>query len=141
MSGAVFHPEVYRCAVSVSGVSDLPLWIGTTRRSYGEESASLAYWRTAIGDPRTSGSAMTAASPARRLGARASPILLLHGEIDTTVPLEQGRVMERALNDIGQTAPLIVLAEDDHYLSKSASRVKFLSETEAFLGKHLPVAP
>jgi dipeptidyl aminopeptidase/acylaminoacyl peptidase len=141
MSGAVFHPEVYRCAVSVSGVSDLPLWIGTTRRSYGEESSALAYWRTAIGDPRTAGAAMTAASPARRLGARASPILLLHGEIDTTVPLEQGRVMERALNGIGQTGPLIILAEDDHYLSKTASRVKFLSETEAFLGKHLPVAP
>jgi dipeptidyl aminopeptidase/acylaminoacyl peptidase len=141
LAGAAFQPEVFRCAVSVSGVSDLPLWVGATRRAYGEESGALAYWRTAIGDPRTSGATMTAASPARRLGARASPILLMHAELDTTVPLEQSRVMERALRNVGQTAPLVMLEGDDHYLSKSASRVKFLSETEAFLGKHLPVAP
>jgi dipeptidyl aminopeptidase/acylaminoacyl peptidase len=141
MSGAVFHPEVYRCAVSVSGVSDLPLWIGATRRAYGEDSYALAYWRTAIGDPRVSSSAMIEASPVRRLGAGSSPILLMHGDLDTTVPLEQSRTMERRLKELGQAAPLIILEGDDHDLSKSKSRIKFLSETEAFLGKHLPVAP
>jgi|GEM_PF-682107 len=141
MSGAVFHPEVYRCAVSVSGVSDLPLWIGATRRAYGEDSYALAYWRTAIGDPRVSSSAMIEASPVRRLGAGSSPILLMHGDLDTTVPLEQSRTMERRLKELGQAAPLIILEGDDHDLSKSKSRIKFLSETDAFLGKHLPVAP
>lgn len=141
MSGAVFHPETYRCAVSVSGVSDLPLWIGATRRAYGEESSALAYWRSAIGDPRVSGQAMMDASPVRRLGAGSSPILLMHGELDTTVPLEQSRTMERRLKELGQPTPLVILEGDDHYLSKSRSRLKFLAETEAFLGKHLPVAP
>ncbi|WGM38139.1 S9 family peptidase [Caulobacter sp. NIBR1757] len=141
MSGAVFHPEVYRCAVSVSGVSDLPLWIGATRRAYGEDSYALAYWRAAIGDPRVSSSAMIEASPVRRLGAGSSPILLMHGDLDTTVPLEQSRTMERRLKELGQSTPLIILEGDDHDLSKSRSRIKFLSETEAFLGKHLPVAP
>lgn len=141
MSGAVFNPETFRCAVSVGGVSDLPLWVGSSRRRWGEESSLVAYWRTAIGDPRTSGGAMAKASPRQRLGARASPILLMHGELDTTVPIEQARVMESGLKNVGTSPPFVLLAGDDHDLSLSRSRVRFLSETEAFLGKHLPVAP
>ncbi|MDB5468675.1 MAG: hypothetical protein JWR84_235 [Caulobacter sp.] len=141
MAGAVFNPETFRCAVSVSGVSDLPLWVGASRRKWGEDSQAVAYWRKVIGDPRVAGEAMAAVSPARRLGARASPILLMHAELDTDVPMEQARVMERGLKNVGQSPPFVLLEGDDHYLSKSRSRIKFLSETEAFLGKHLPVAP
>ncbi len=141
MSGAVFNPEVFRCAVSVNGISDLPLWVGSSRRRFGEESDSVAYWRKLVGDPRVTGGSMAKASPIKRLGARASPILLMHGELDTEVPIEQARVMESGLKGVGQSPPFVLLQGDDHDLSKSASRVKFLSETEAFLGKHLPVAP
>jgi hypothetical protein len=56
-------------------------------------------------------------------------------------PLEQGRIMQRAMAAAGLPGGLILLGGDDHYLSKSASRARFLGETETFLAKYLPVSP
>lgn len=140
LAGAAFRPETYRCAVSINGASDLGLSIGSTRRAYGEDSGALAYWRTSIGDPRIDGEALAAASPGRRLAGRASPILLMHAELDTVVPLEQAQVMQRALKSAGQPGELILLEGDDHGLSKTRSRLRVLEATETFLATHLPVA-
>ena len=64
LAGAAFTPELYACAASINGVSDLPSLIGYVTKRYGEESDSLSYWTDHIGsatDPE-----VASRSPARR---------------------------------------------------------------------------
>ncbi len=67
LAGAAFTPELYACAVSVNGVSDLPAMLAEVARTEGRQSDSLAYWKDHIG-------ASTDPMVARRSPARAAAL-------------------------------------------------------------------
>ncbi|HET7810619.1 MAG TPA: S9 family peptidase [Steroidobacteraceae bacterium] len=136
LAGAAFTPELYACAVSISGVSDLPSMIGYDTRMSMEESSSTDYWHEHIGpatDPQ-----VIARSPARSAATFRAPVLLIHGTEDTVVPIEQSRLMAHALQASGKPVELIELPGEDHWLSQSATRIRMLTELERFLAKYLP---
>jgi dipeptidyl aminopeptidase/acylaminoacyl peptidase len=133
LAGAAFTPELYACAISVNGVSDLLGMLGHERRLTGDESDTLAYWKEHIG---TIGSPDIAAkSPARAAGNVRAPVLLMHGKDDSVVPIDQSQRMIKALG--GAPHQFIELPGEDHWLSRSATRIRVLAEMERFLGKHL----
>jgi len=141
MFGAAVYPSVYRCGVSVNGVSDLALLIGAKSRAFGRDTALVNALETMMGDPRNDPEIFRLASPTTRVTRQAAPILLIHGEEDTTVPIQQSRSMQRALKANGRPADLVVLAGDDHHLSSTASRTLMLESMFAFLDRWLPVTP
>jgi dipeptidyl aminopeptidase/acylaminoacyl peptidase len=135
LAGAAFTPDLYACAVSVNGVSDLPTMIGDLRRRLGDQSDSIAYWKEHIGsatDPR-----VAQRSPARAAAAVRAPVLLLHGADDTVVPPGQSQLMARALKEAGKPHRYVPLPGEDHWLSQAATRTLVLAEIEAFLAAHL----
>lgn len=139
LAGAAFTPELYACAVSIAGVSDLPAILGYENKSSGKESNSVAYWKDHIGsasDPQ-----VIAKSPARSAATIKAPILLLHGTDDTVVPISQARAMARALDAARRPYELVELPGDDHGLNSSVTRVKMATELERFLAKHLSAVP
>jgi dipeptidyl aminopeptidase/acylaminoacyl peptidase len=136
LAGATLTPNVYRCAVSVAGVSDLELMIRQERSlADGRSSRSVNYWVDHIGaDDRE---AMRAHSP-RRLASRVTaPVLLMHGKDDTVVLPEQSKVMLDALRDAGKSVRYVELKDEDHWLSRAPTRLQMLRELEAFLAEHL----
>ncbi len=139
LAGAAFTPELYACAVSVSGVSDLPALFGHENRlARDDEDSGLDYMREHIGlvtDPQ-----VIAKSPARAVRGVRAPILLIHGTADSVVPIEQSRVMALALKAAGKPYELIELPGEDHGLSQSVTRIRMLTELERFLAKHLAPA-
>jgi dipeptidyl aminopeptidase/acylaminoacyl peptidase len=139
LTGAALHPEAYRCAASVNGISDVGLFLGETIHSYGRDSDSIDYWRESIGDVRSDAALIAAVSPARRAAEVRGPILLVAAEEDTTVPFEQSVTMRKALTAAGKSVEMVSLPGDDHYLSTSATRTKMLESLDAFLAKNLPV--
>ncbi|MBI5938895.1 MAG: S9 family peptidase [Caulobacterales bacterium] len=139
--GASVYPSVYRCGASVNGVSDLALLIGSKSRAFGRDTALVNALETMMGDPREKAEAYRLASPVFRVTRQAAPILLIHGEDDTTVPIQQSRTMQRALKANGFAGDLVVLKDDDHHLSSTASRQLMLDSLFAFLDRHLPVGP
>jgi dipeptidyl aminopeptidase/acylaminoacyl peptidase len=135
LAGAAFTPDLYVCAVSVNGVADLPAMLGYSRRQGGEQSDALAYWKDHIGtvhDPN-----VTARSPARAADNIKAPILLLHGVDDTVVPVSQSETMSRALLEAGKTHTFVKLPGEDHWLSRSATRIQVLKQMEVFLARYL----
>lgn len=140
LAGAVFTPELYACAASVNGVSDLPLMLRKVELEGGGDSDSLLYWRNHIGDvmdPDVIGK-----SPARRAFEAKAPVLLMHGENDSVVPIEQSELMARRLADAQRPYRLVRLEGEDHWLTQAATRVRMLRELEAFLaGQLLPASP
>ena len=137
LAGAAFTPELYACAISVNGVSDLPYMLGFERRMAGAESDQVAYWKEHIGPP--SDPDVIAKSPARAARNVRAPILLMHGVDDTVVPVTQSQAMMKALGG-GAPHELIELPGEDHWLSRSETRIRVLTEMERFLAKHLPAA-
>jgi dipeptidyl aminopeptidase/acylaminoacyl peptidase len=67
-----------------------------------------------------------------------APILLVHGKQDTVVLFEQSRIMERALRRAGKPVELITLDGEDHWLSRSSTRLAMLQATVAFVERHNP---
>jgi dipeptidyl aminopeptidase/acylaminoacyl peptidase len=139
LAGASLHPEAYRCAASVNGVSDLSAFMGERAHNYGED--SVGYWKRLIGKDGADTALIAASSPARQAGRVRGPVLLVVSAEDTTVAPEQSRIMAHALDDAGRSAQLVTLKGDDHYLSNSATRTQMLEAIDAFLAKNLPVGP
>ncbi|MEJ3403275.1 alpha/beta hydrolase [Rathayibacter sp. YIM 133350] len=54
------------------------------------------------------------ASPVNHVTASAAPMLLVHGDADTTVPLEHSHVLASALSAVGVDAELVVVPGGEH---------------------------
>jgi dipeptidyl aminopeptidase/acylaminoacyl peptidase len=135
LAGAAFTPDLYSCAISVSGIGDLPAFFGYLERQSGEESDDVAYWKANIGSLRDAN--MILKSPIQAAAAVKVPILLIHGMDDTVVPIAQSESMARALQAAGKKVTLVKLSGEDHWLSRSETRIRVLKEIEAFLGANL----
>jgi dipeptidyl aminopeptidase/acylaminoacyl peptidase len=135
LAGAAFTPDLYRCAVSVSGVSDLPAMLGTERTQSGDESNSVAYWKESIGSPYDKN--VIERSPARAAQQVRIPILLIHGLDDTVVPIAQSETMARELDKAGKPYSFVKLTGEDHWMSRAETRLEIMKEIEKFLGSNL----
>ncbi|HEY4368776.1 MAG TPA: prolyl oligopeptidase family serine peptidase [Steroidobacteraceae bacterium] len=138
LAGAAFTPDLYACAVSVGGVTDLPAMLGYSEAISGDESDVVAYWRVSIGAAFDAN--VIARSPARAAASIRAPILLLHGVDDTVVPIDQSEMMARALDKEHKQNLLLKLPGEDHWLSRGSTRIRVLTEIEKFLSAQLPVA-
>jgi dipeptidyl aminopeptidase/acylaminoacyl peptidase len=77
-------------------------------------------------------------SPIKHLDAVNVPILLIHGKDDTVVPFEQSTVVYDALRHAGKDVQLVALKKEDHWLSRSETRLQMLEASVAFLRAHNP---
>jgi dipeptidyl aminopeptidase/acylaminoacyl peptidase len=139
LAGVTLTPELYRCAISIAGVSDLPEMLSSERHESGSASNDFYYWRDSIGDPVKDRAALEAASPRRQAGKAAAPVLLIHGEKDETVPVRQSQIMQDALKAGGKQSRLIRLKDADHYWDnwERNDLMTLYQETAAFLKQHL----
>jgi dipeptidyl aminopeptidase/acylaminoacyl peptidase len=63
--------------------------------------------------------------------------MIMHGIDDTVVPYVQTEYMVSAMKSAGVRHELVQLKSEDHWLSRSPSRIEMLAQLERFLGKHL----
>lgn len=139
LAGAAFSPDLYACAVSFAGISDLPRILGYDRRraNGNPDSEEVSFWISRIGSPYDDSDMLRATSPARHADQVKCPILLMHGEGDTTVPIEQSEFMEAALKDAGKNVQFIRFLGEDHYFTFADTRVRMLKELEKFLAANI----
>ena len=115
LMGAVRRPELYRAAVSIAGLSDLPRSLADSRRyDKGDEELVYNLWVARMGDPVTEMDKLRAASPALRAGEIKAPVLLIHGLDDHVVPPRQSAYMAAALKGAGKTYEHIEIKDAGH---------------------------
>ena len=135
LAGVTLQHGLYRCAVAVAGVADMGRMIiwdrerGDPRDTRGED-----FWRNLTGQ---SGD-LDAISPLKAAAKADAPILLVHGENDTVVPIEQSRMMQKALAGAGKPAEFVLMNGEDHWLSNGTTRQAMLTAVVAFVEKHDP---
>lgn len=133
------QPDLYRCVIAVSGVSDLMSMMRWVREEYGADSDSYEYWLESIGDPGSDRARLEAASPIRHVADWRPPTLLIHGDRDRVVPSEHSERMDRALRGAGKNVRYIELENQGHSGWTTAIETQVMEEMERFLAEHLPV--
>jgi dipeptidyl aminopeptidase/acylaminoacyl peptidase len=90
--------------------------------------------RTEVG----SGRDLASVSPARLADKVTAPVLLIHGKDDTVVPYDQSSDMAVALRAAGKQVEFVTLQHEDHWLSRSETRLAMLQAAVGFVEKHNP---
>jgi dipeptidyl aminopeptidase/acylaminoacyl peptidase len=139
LAGAAFTPDLYACAISVNGVSDLRAFFKeTVPRSSSTfvkvYSASMSQWTERIGPVD---SALDKRSPIHSVASIKAPILIVYGNSDSAVPNDQSLGMEQALRSERKQVTLVKLEDEDHWLSRSETRVQLLKAFDEFLHANL----
>ncbi len=139
LAGVTLQSGIYRCAVSVAGISDLRRFLDwTNEREDSSKNLVQRYWDRYLGVSGPDDPELKALSPIDHVDAVTVPVLLIHGRKDTVVPYRQSEAMAKALTRAGKPVRLVTLKDEDHWLSHSATREEMLDATVAFLEANDP---
>ncbi|MCW3847018.1 S9 family peptidase [Sphingomonas sp. LB-2] len=132
---AVRNPEIYRCAISFAGVSDLASQLRFSRGSF-IASRYFRNWRERI--QGTKDFDLDQISPLRLAARMTVPILIAHGTEDDTVPISQSRRLHGALTQLGRPHDYVEYKGEGHGFDNPANATDFYTRIGAFLDKHNP---
>ncbi len=127
--GAVRNSDLYRCSVSIAGVSDL-IRLQDQKRFF----TIAAIAREQIGTDREK---LKLDSPQRHAEQISIPVLLIHGDMDAQVIFDQSDKMADALKKAKKPYKLVRIQGASHQLDRQSDRTVLLTELEAFLLKNL----
>ena len=135
--GSIQTPELFKCAVSIAGVTDLPDAIEEVRRQFGANSGTYAYVRRAIGRWPEDKDKLIALSPARNPDKVKLPVLLIHGVYDDVVSINQAIKMRDGLVRLGKPVSYVQLNQSDHHQTHPQDLKQMLVALDLFLIRHL----
>lgn len=120
---AIESPSLYKCIVSVAGVTDprtLGFRVGPAAREFlGADD---------VGD---------AGSPVKRAAEIQVPVLLAHAEKDINVPFKQSKIMYDALKDNNKPVEFIEYEHAEHNIRPERYRIDLFTRMAEFLDQHL----
>lgn len=135
LMGAIREPELYRCAVGLSGVYDLE-----AMDKYGDirsRRAGLQYLNEVLGSPAK----RRARSPVHQTGRIRAAVMLIHGALDRRAPLEHAKRLHDALQSAGRNVEMHVEHNQGHGIFGKEERRNAYAAILAFLDKHLAPSP
>jgi len=130
LTGVEKEPQLYRCAVSIAGVTDLSQMAADDERFYGGKDSAGDAMGT---DPAQ----LQAESPLKHVERIRVPVLLLHGEDDYTVLAEHSKAMDRAPSRQGVPHELVLIRHGDHSLVRPEMRLALYRKVTDFLRANL----
>ena len=134
LAGAVFTPDLYRCAVNYVGVSDLRL-IANWQHEENEE--GKAFYHNMVGDDKE---ILESRSPVNFVSRIKIPTLHAYGENDPRVTIKNWEKLERELKKYQKNYEYIYEGNEGHGFHNEIARINFYRHLEAFLDKYLAPA-
>jgi dipeptidyl aminopeptidase/acylaminoacyl peptidase len=127
----VHHGSLFRAGVDICGMSDLLSFYRDT------EPWIAAAAVTKYGDPVHDAALLSELSALRRAEEIRAPLLVVHGELDTNVPLNEAKQLVARLRELGRPVEYLELAGEGHEYRRAYSRLRLLRELTAFLVRSL----
>lgn len=132
---SVRNPDIYRCAISFAGISDVGAMLRYDQGSF----AATKYfrsWRSRVqGDAKFD---LKQISPLYSADKMSIPLLIAHGTADDNVPPVQSRQFHDALLKAGKPHDYILYKDEGHGFRKDADETDFLDRVARFLDKNNP---
>ncbi len=130
-------PEKYRCIVSINGIGNMLDLMNKDKHNYGKYHSWIKTLKQYVDTDEADREAFKAISPYYMVDQYQAPVLLIHGENDARVDIEQSKDMLSRLKKADKAVTFIELEEDNHYLQKNATRLKTLTAAVNFIDQHL----
>ncbi len=129
--GATFTPNVFKCAISMVGPSDL----NTLIESFPEYwKPMIAMWHKRVGEDKEF---LWLRSPLSKVGDIRIPILIAQGENDPRVKRAESEQIVEAMKERGIAHEYVMYENEGHGLAKPENRLDFYHRADRFLAKHL----
>lgn len=126
------HEKRFKTFISHCGLFHMESWYGTTEELFfADWDLGGPYWETPI--PKS----YTEFSPHKNVDKWDTPIMVIHGEMDFRVPVEQGLQAFQAAKLKGLDARLLLFPDEGHWVLKPQNAMIWQSEFFAWLEKHL----
>lgn len=138
MAGLCFTPELYRCGVNVCGVTDIRVHLDGLPRDKKLLRANMA---RLVGDVKEDSELLKRRSPQHNVERIQVPVLLAYGQEDSIVDIKQGDRFHKELKRNGKEVKYLVFPDEGHGFFRQENQLKFYSELEKFLDRHLKSAP
>lgn len=134
--GLVKTPQLYRCAVSFAGVTDLELMFDDASDRISNK-VVMELMRARIGDSIVNKQQFDAVSPLRHAARISAPVLLMHGELDRRVPIVHALKFRQALRDNGKQVEWLMLADEGHAVTQASNQRLYFNTLLKFLDKNI----
>lgn len=132
--GLVKTPDLYRCGITVAGVSD----IGHLFSDWNDlDRFGRAFWRERIGDPERDKARFDAVSPLLNVTRIQAPLLIAHGERDERVPIGHAERLKKALDQHGKPYQWLSLGQVGHSGWPFFIDAMLAKEVLAYLQRHI----
>jgi dipeptidyl aminopeptidase/acylaminoacyl peptidase len=122
--------DLFNCLVTHSGVFDLRSMYGATEELWFPE------WEF-LGTPWTSPEQYTKWSPSSNVKNFKTPCLVIHGQNDFRVPLEQGLQMYTALQRMRVPSEFLYFPDEDHFVQKPQNAELWWKTVLAWIASYL----
>ncbi|MFC5568704.1 alpha/beta hydrolase family protein [Lysobacter yangpyeongensis] len=138
---AIRNPRRFRCAISMSGVSDRALFFSASDNVRSVKAREQV--ERLLGNPRTDMAEMQATSPLYHASELTLPVMLVHGREDVRVDFEHTRRLVRMLNLENRPPVVMAIPDMGHSLDEPAMADVVWTGVAGFLQQYLgaPSAP
>ena len=133
LSAMAAYPHIFACGISIAGPTDLASMIESFPPYW---TVDLSNWHDFLGNPKVPADReeMNRRSPISNVASIERPVLIIHGDRDVRVHVDQSRRMKNALAAAGKPVQFIAIAQMGHTPSWWAHQYQVLRHTERFLG-------
>ena len=129
--GATFTPDVFKCAISMVGPSNL----NTLIESFPEYwKPMIVMWHKRVGDDPDF---LWSRSPLSKVDDISIPVLVAQGENDPRVKRAESEQIVAAMKERGIDHEYVVYENEGHGFVKPENRIDFYRRADRFLAKHL----
>jgi TonB family protein len=136
--GAIRNPDKYRCAVSFAGVTDVRAILKYSNEFVIARRYTKQWRKKIVGEEARD---LAAVSPLQQAAHLNLPVLIAHGEKDSTVPVDQSRKLVTALKGRSASVQSAFYPNAGHGFDRTEDSIDFLKRLEAFLDVHNPADP
>ncbi|MCA2219381.1 S9 family peptidase [Jidongwangia harbinensis] len=125
------YPDLFAVGIDVCGMSNFATFYQHTEPWIASAAVSK------YGDPATDADLLHDLSPLTHIDRLRTPLLVVHGENDSNVPVIEAEQVVKALRDRGVEHRYLLFADEGHELLHRSSRAEYLRETVDWLITHL----
>lgn len=129
LMGTVKEPDLYKCAISINGVPNIP-----AMKTDDKEIVGGRAWIKTMG---LKGQKDTTVSPYHRAAEIKTPILLIVAKDDARVPYRFSKSMHAQLQKHNKISVYVETEDGGHSLVTETARFQMLTATEKFLARHI----
>jgi len=132
LTGAFREPDLYRCAIGISGVYDLNLMFEAGEIA--DAARGLAYFKETLGDDPA---VLESRSPVANAAKILAGVMLIHGQRDARAPILHAERMRDALTEAGREVAWLTETGERHGIMSDANRARVYEEILTFLEQNL----